>query len=103
LIEFYNNLNQKTIICPEGLALELSNDENAVISKTKVTGYLLLTKHHEGRSKAECFTRFGFSSGAWDNLVKALLRHPAENVIAKIEEEQAGPSCRACLALFNTK
>jgi hypothetical protein len=83
--------------------LELPNDENAVISETKVTGDLLLTRYRAGRSKAEFFTRLGFSSGAWDDLVKALLRHPAEDVIAKIKEEQAGPSCRACPALFNTK
>jgi lysophospholipid acyltransferase (LPLAT)-like uncharacterized protein len=48
------------MICPEGLVLKLPNYENAVISETKITGYLLSTKHRDGRSKAEFFTRLGF-------------------------------------------
>jgi hypothetical protein len=78
------------MICPEGLALKLPNYENAVISETKITGYLLSTKHRDGRSKAEFFTRLGFSSDAWEDLVKALLRHAAENEVAKIEDSPFG-------------
>jgi len=70
--------------------LKLPNYENAVISETKITGYLLSTKHRDGRSKAEFFTRLGFSSGAWEELVKALLHHAAENEVAKIEDSPFG-------------
>ena len=70
--------------------MKLPNYENAVISETKNTGYLLSTKHRDGRSKAEFFTRLGFSSGAWEELVKALLHHAAENEVAKIEDSPFG-------------
>ena len=43
------------MISPEGLALKLPNYENAVVSEAKITGYLLSTKHRDGRSKAEFF------------------------------------------------
>ena len=78
------------MICSEGLALKLPNYENAVISETKITGYLLSTKHRDVRSKAEFFARLGFSSDAWEDLVKALLRHAAENEVAKIEDSPFG-------------
>jgi hypothetical protein len=55
--------------CSEGPALKLPNYENAVISETKITGYLLSTKHRDGRSKAEFFTRLGFSSDEWVELM----------------------------------
>jgi hypothetical protein len=64
--------------------LKLPNYDHAVISETKITGYLLSTKHRDGRSKAECFTQLGFSPDAWVDLVKVLLRHAAENEVAKI-------------------
>jgi len=51
---------------------------------------LLSTKHREGRSKAEFFAQLGFSSDAWEDLVKALLRHAAENEVAKIEDSPFG-------------
>jgi hypothetical protein len=70
--------------------LKLPNYENAVIFETKIRGYLLSTKHRDGRSKAEFFTRLGFSSDAWEDLVKALLRHAAENEVAKIEDSPFG-------------
>ena len=70
--------------------MKLPNYENAVISETKITGYLLSTKHRDGRSKAEFFARLGFSFDAWEDLVKALLRHAAENEVAKIEDSPFG-------------
>jgi hypothetical protein len=70
--------------------LKLPNYEHSVISEKKITGYLLSAKHRDGRSKAEFFTRLGFSSDAWEDLVKALLRHAAENEVAKIEDSPFG-------------
>jgi len=70
--------------------LKLPNYEHAVVSEAKITGYLLSTKHRDGRSKAEFFMRLGFSSDAWEDLVKALLRHATENEVAKIEDSPFG-------------
>jgi len=70
--------------------LKLPNYEHAVIPETKITGYLLSTKHRDGRSKAEFFTGLGFSSDAWEDLVKALLQHAAENEVTKIEDSPFG-------------
>ena len=70
--------------------MKLPNYENAVISETKIIGYLLSTKHRDGRSKAKFFKRLGFSSDAWEDLVKALLRHAAENEVTKIEDSPFG-------------
>jgi hypothetical protein len=64
--------------------------EHAVVSETKITGHLLSTKHRDGRRKAEFFMRLGFSSDAWEDLVKALLQHAAENEVAKIEDSPFG-------------
>jgi hypothetical protein len=53
--------------------LKLPHYEHAVVSEIKITGYLLSTKHRDGRGKAEFFMRLGFSSDVWEDLVKALL------------------------------
>jgi hypothetical protein len=90
LIKLIKTQSNRKIIFPEGLPLKLPNYENAVISETKITGYLLSTKHRDGRSKADFFTRLGFSSESWQDLVKALLRHAAENEVAKIEDSPFG-------------
>jgi hypothetical protein len=70
--------------------VKLPNYKNAVISQTKITGYLLSIKHRDGRSKAEFFTQLGFSYDAWEALVKALLQHAADNDVTKIEDSLFG-------------
>ncbi|PIV22101.1 MAG: hypothetical protein COS40_06225 [Deltaproteobacteria bacterium CG03_land_8_20_14_0_80_45_14] len=70
--------------------MKLPNYKNAVISQTKITGYLLSIKHRNGRSKAEFFTQLGFSYDAWEDLVKALLQHAADNDVTKIEDSLFG-------------
>ena len=70
--------------------MRLPNHERAVISQTKLTGYLLSFKHRDGRSKAEFFTQLGFVVESWEELSKALLRHAADNEIAKIEDSPFG-------------
>ena len=49
--------------------MKLPNYKNAVVSQTKITGYLLSIKHRDGRSKAEFFTQLGFSYDAWEDLM----------------------------------
>lgn len=70
--------------------MKLPNYKNAVVSQTKITGYLLSIKHRDGRSKAEFFTKLSFSYDTWEELVKALLQHAADNDVAKIEDSPFG-------------
>ena len=70
--------------------MKLPNYEDAVVPEAKITGYLLSIKHRDGRSKAEFFRQLGFSLAAWEELVRALLRHIAENEVAKIEDSPFG-------------
>lgn len=43
----------------------LPNAEKAVVPRAKIVGYLLSNTHPSGKSKAEFFSSFGFSSEAW--------------------------------------
>lgn len=70
--------------------MKLPNYEQASIPKAKITDYLLSVTHRDGRSKAIFFTRYGFSAISWQVLEQALLKHAAENLIAKIEDSPFG-------------
>jgi hypothetical protein len=70
--------------------VKLPNYENAIVSETKITGYLLSIKHRDGRSKAEFFAQLGFMGDAWERLAKSLLQHAAENEVAKVEDSPFG-------------
>lgn len=70
--------------------MKLPNHQHAVVPKAKITEYLLSTTHHDGRSKAEFFTRFGFSVSSWEGFAAALLRHVADHEVAKIENSLFG-------------
>ena len=70
--------------------MKLPNSENAVAPKPKITDYLLSFTHRDGRSKAQFFTRFGFSVENWEMLANALLRHAKENDVAEIEPSPFG-------------
>jgi len=70
--------------------VKLPNYENAIVSETKITGYLLSIKHRDGRSKAEVFAQLGFMGDAWEKLAKSLLQHAAENEVAKVEDSPFG-------------
>jgi hypothetical protein len=70
--------------------VRLPNYENAIVPESKITGYLLSIKHRDGRSKAEFFIQLGFSPAAWEELVRALLRHIADNEVAKIDDSPFG-------------
>ena len=70
--------------------MKLPNYEGAIVPESKITGYLLSIRHRDGRSKAEFFIQLGFSLAAWEELVRALLRHVVENEVAKIEDSPFG-------------
>jgi hypothetical protein len=70
--------------------LKLPNIDRAIIPQEKIVGYLLSFKHHDGRSKADFFTKLGFTTDAWQDLAKALLRHADDNKVAKTEDSPFG-------------
>ncbi len=70
--------------------MRLPNYENAVVPQAKITDYLLSPTHRDGRSKAEFFTRFGFSATQWEALAITLKRHAAENEVTKVESSSFG-------------
>jgi hypothetical protein len=69
--------------------MKLPNHERAGVPREKITNYLLSPTHRDGRSKAEFFTRFGFSASGWDVLDAALRRHATENEVTSIEERSS--------------
>ena len=70
--------------------MKLPNYESAVIPRTKVVAYLLSSTHHQGRGKAQFFTRFGFVADSWEALAEAVLRHAAEHEVKEVEPSPFG-------------
>jgi hypothetical protein len=70
--------------------MKLPNYEKATVPKAKITDYLLSLTHRDGRSKAEFFMRFGFSSEQWEILAESLKCHAVYNEIAKTETSYFG-------------
>ena len=70
--------------------MKLPHHESAVVPQTKITGYLLSPTHRDGRSKADFFTRFGFSADSWEELATALLRHAADHEVTRVEDSPFG-------------
>jgi len=53
----------------------LPNAKKAVVSRRKLTGYLLDLRHPLGRGKAIFFLKCGFTRERWNELADALLAH----------------------------
>jgi hypothetical protein len=70
--------------------MKLPNLENAEVPREKIEGYLLSSSHHAGRSKAEYFSRFGFSVDSWKVLAEALIRHAGGHDVEKVEDTPFG-------------
>jgi len=70
--------------------MKLPEHEKAVISQSKVVGYLLSDSHRDGRSKAVFFRKHGISIDSWEELTQALRRQVADNEITKIEDSPFG-------------
>lgn len=72
--------------------MKLPNYESAIIAERKITEYLLSFSHRDGRSKAQFFSRFGFSAEAWDILATALRNHAAAHEVVAVEVTRFGTS-----------
>lgn len=70
--------------------MELPNAQRARVEQAKVLDYLLATDHPEGGSKAEFFSRFGFSIDQWQHLADALRVHGTSHEVAEIEQTPFG-------------
>ncbi|HEX8734437.1 MAG TPA: hypothetical protein VF721_03890 [Pyrinomonadaceae bacterium] len=70
--------------------MKLPNHDKAIIAREKIVDYLLSFVHKDGRSKAEFFTRFGFTVEHWEVLADALKFHAAEHEVIKTETSPFG-------------
>jgi hypothetical protein len=70
--------------------VRLPNVEHGQIAKEKVVNYLLSFEHRDGRSKANFFTRFGFSSDDWQTMANALLEHAKGYEVQTVEPSTFG-------------
>jgi hypothetical protein len=70
--------------------MKLPEYEQAVVSETKITEYLLSDTHPEGKEKAAFFVRFGFSADEWEVLADALCQHAARHEVTKVVESKYG-------------
>ena len=70
--------------------MKLPNHEKAIIAREKIVDYLLSFVHKDGRSKAEFFTRFGFTAEHWEVLADALKLHATEHEVIKTETSPFG-------------
>lgn len=63
--------------------MKLPDLANASIDCEKITNYLLNADHSEGGHKAAFFASFGFRLAGWQIFASALLRHAADNPVAR--------------------
>jgi hypothetical protein len=70
--------------------MKLPKPDDAVVSKDKITGYLLSTTHRDGRHKAAFFLGLGFTAEAWQALAAALLKHAADHEVVKVQNTPFG-------------
>ena len=70
--------------------MKLPGLKAAAVPKEKITSYLLSFTHRSGRSKAEFFSRFGFTTEDWHTLVDALIRHAEAHEVSNIENSVFG-------------
>ncbi|MGH2566726.1 MAG: DUF6883 domain-containing protein [Bacteroidota bacterium] len=70
--------------------MKLPSADRAVVSKTKLTDYLLSEKHPVGRSKAIILKRFGYTSEQWQRLAEDVIHIAKNNEVTTTEESPFG-------------
>lgn len=71
--------------------MKLPNASNAIVEREKILGYLLDSEHLIGASKANFFSRFGFSADKWEMLADALWLHGQTHEVKRMRETGFGP------------
>ena len=70
--------------------MRLPNSEQAWVPREKITGYLLVREHEDGGSKANRFSKLGFTIERWETLAQALLIQGASHEVNKVESDRYG-------------
>ena len=70
--------------------MKLPRARRARVDDRKVVGYLLSTRHPDGRSKAAFFGSFGFSAARWELLADALRDHGTNGEVTSIATSDYG-------------
>ena len=65
-------------------SMKLPNADKAIVEREKIINYLLNAEHHTGSSKANFFSKFGFSPEKWEILAKALRIHGQTHEVEKV-------------------
>ncbi|MBI4036064.1 hypothetical protein HY383_03865 [Candidatus Daviesbacteria bacterium] len=66
--------------------MKLPNGNNALVSKEKLTGYLLSETHAVGKAKAKFFRKLGFNESNVNKFEKSLLNIAKRNEIKNVKE-----------------
>ena len=70
--------------------VKLPNADRAIVTESKVVGYLLSADHPDGRSKATFFSDFGFRAQQWGAFAKALLDHGSAGDVTAVANADYG-------------
>jgi hypothetical protein len=70
--------------------MRLPNVDEARVPQAKIADYLLSFEHEDGRSKADFFTRFGFSATEWSVMAVALKEHAKAHQVKRAEDSPFG-------------
>ena len=69
--------------------MKLPNSKNAIISKKKLTDYLLSLTHEKGKSKAKFFRGIGFNETNVEKLETALLKIGKSKSVIKVDKTKS--------------
>lgn len=70
--------------------MKIPNVEDLQVDREKIKQYLLAATHPDGSTKAEFFSRFGFSPVQWWELADALRKHGASGKVVRTVESLYG-------------
>ena len=70
--------------------MKIPNVEHWQVDRDKIAQYLLAATHPDGSTKAEFFSRFGFSVLQWRELTDALRTHGATGRVVRTVESSYG-------------
>ncbi|MEX5218215.1 MAG: hypothetical protein NW701_10340 [Nitrospira sp.] len=70
--------------------MKIPDVEDLLVDREKIAQYLLAATHPDGSTKAEFFSRFGFTVPQWRELADALRKHGASGKVIRVVESSYG-------------
>ncbi len=70
--------------------MNVPNADQAIVTASKATDYLLSLESEYGRPKAGFFLRFGFTPEQWERFAEALIQHGRQNHVTGTLETEFG-------------